>query len=192
VLAKDKPADTVLTVRHGKDKHDYRFGKIEALRNYEGHLTEKGFQSLAEMAIEDYMAKEKAASASQKPEAAKSFREKAAELQAMARRGEITTQQLGERLMQIPDDPVSEQADKSSGKELKLLMDKYENGEIELGDIIDHLEGSGKDKEIQEAIKRYREAQHADRYEYGMRSGLDIEQEERIYELLRKKASTIK
>jgi len=119
----------------------------------------------------------------ERPGGTKAFAEQVTELKAQHARGEISTEDLGRRIMslQTPDEQHAEPA-----TPIKSLVERYDDGDLNVGGIVAELEAEEDlDSVLQSLIDEYKDALAADRYEYGMRSGLPETAEDKLIAGLR-------
>ena len=128
----------------------------------------------------------KAAPAKVEKPSVKSFSEQVEDLKALQAKGEITTAELGKRIAEIDvAGPVAKPAAvKADG--IQAILDREQDGEIEFTDAVDEIEGVTEDKAILKGIKDFRDAIEEDIQEFGGRSGLENEAEDRLRAILAK------
>jgi hypothetical protein len=117
----------------------------------------------------------------------KPFSEVVEKLKEMHLRGEITTEELGRSVMQADSDSESPSVPSKGRKRkrLSVLLDSYDNENATIADIVSQLKIMKMGKRISRAIEEYEKVVQADRFEYGMRSGLSEEAEEALLNILR-------
>lgn len=115
------------------------------------------------------------------------FAQRASQLKSAAQEGKISITELGKLVSIMP--PDTEVATTVPGQtELQNLVNRYDEGGIDtVNDLVAEVRGID-DPEIQAAVQEYDTAVSEDRFEFGMRSGLDEEYGEKLVSVLRNKA----